>query len=149
MRQTIDPASIRQTRFIRGGLLFTLALGTTLAHSGNWNVPTESRNLENPVAVDEITTAQAKKIYATHCNDCHGAQGAGDGAKSRVDYDLRTIVDPLTDGELYWKITHGVGKMPSFAGTLNDRGRWLMVNYLRHLRAQSGQGLGAVAVPKK
>jgi len=137
MRQIIDPASMRKARFIRSGLLFALALGTTLVQSGNWNVPTESKDLKNPVAIDEKTTAQAKSLYALHCVDCHGAQGAGDGAKSRVDYDLRTIVDPLTDGELYWKITHGVGKMPSFAGTLDDRGRWLMVNYLRHLRAES------------
>ena len=139
MRQIIDPAFTRQTRFIRGGLLITLALGATAAQPGNWNVPTESKDLKNPVAIDGKTTAQAKNLYTLHCVDCHGAQGAGDGAKSRVDYDLRTIVDPLTDGELYWKITHGVGKMPSFAGTLDDRERWLMVNYLRHLRAQSAR----------
>ncbi|HEU5134123.1 MAG TPA: cytochrome c [Steroidobacteraceae bacterium] len=137
MRQIARPASARRTRFVRSGLITTLALGATLAQSGNWNVPTESRDLKNPVAIDGRSIAQARNLYTLHCVDCHGPQGAGDGARSRVDYDLRTIVDPLTDGELYWKITHGVGKMPSFAGTLNDRERWLMVNYLRHLRAQA------------
>ena len=137
MKEIAHPASTLSTRFIRGGVLIVLALGATIARSGNWNVPTESKDLKNPVAIDKKTTAQAKSLYSKNCVDCHGAQGAGDGAKSRVEYDLRTIVDPLTDGELYWKITHGVGKMPSFAGTLSDRERWLMVNYLRHLRAES------------
>jgi mono/diheme cytochrome c family protein len=114
-----------------------LLTSTAAVHSGNWNVPTDAKHLKNPTTIDTRWLAQARAIYTAHCVDCHGSEAAGDGSKARVDYDLRTIVDPLTDGELYWKITHGVGKMPSFAGTLNDEERWYMVNYLRHLREQS------------
>jgi mono/diheme cytochrome c family protein len=114
-----------------------LLLGGTLAYSGNWNVPTDAKHLQNPTSRDAKSLARARGVYRTHCVDCHGVEAAGDGSKARVDYDLRTIVDPLTDGELYWKITHGVGKMPSFAGVLDDEERWLMVNYLRHLRSAS------------
>jgi len=65
--------------------------------------------------------------------------GAGDGESQKVSYDLRGIVVKLTDGELYWKITHGVGKMPSFAGALTDEERWLVINHLRSLvAAKSG-----------
>ncbi|HEY6908955.1 MAG TPA: cytochrome c [Myxococcales bacterium] len=112
-------------------LFCTLAGGS--ARAGNWHVPTSSKNLRNPVPVNEKTLEAGAKVYTAQCLACHGAQAAGDGEKLRVEYDLRTILAPLTDGELYWKITHGVGKMPSFAGILNDRDRWLMVNYLREL----------------
>lgn len=103
------------------------------ALAGNWNVPTTAKGIANPVVWSKSAASQAEKVYADHCVACHGIQGAGDGRKARVDYDLRTIVGPLTDGELYWKITHGVGKMPSYAGALSDKERWLMVHHLRQL----------------
>jgi putative ABC transport system permease protein len=117
-------------RFLLAAL--TLFLGAP-AFAGNWHVPTSSRGLKNPVPINERTAKAAEVIYRRECLACHGQLGAGDGEKLKVEYDLRTILAPLTDGELYWKITHGVGKMPSFAGVLNDRDRWLMVNHLREL----------------
>lgn len=105
----------------------------TAASAGNWHVPTSSRELKNPVPVNGQTAAAAAGVYTRHCLECHGELGAGDGVKVKVAYDLRGILAPLTDGELYWKITHGVGKMPSFAGILTDEERWLMVNHLRAL----------------
>jgi mono/diheme cytochrome c family protein len=119
-----------------------LLLSSETALAGNWNVPTTAKGLTNPVAWDKNAASSAGKIYANRCVECHGVQGAGDGVKARVDYDLRTIVGPLTDGELYWKITHGVGKMPSYAGALSDRERWLMVHHLRRL-AQTLPGSGS------
>ena len=104
------------------------------APAGNWNVPTDAKNLKNPTSISARTVDRGREIFGRHCVECHGADAAGKGTKSNVDYDLRSIVDPLTDGELYWKITHGVGKMPSYAGVLRDEERWLLVNYLRHLR---------------
>lgn len=109
------------------------ALGVSAAMAGNWNVPMDARNLANPVGKTSATNRHASKVWADHCQQCHGAVGAGDGSEQRVSYDLRSIVVKLTDGELYWKITHGVGKMPSFAGPLTDEERWLVVNHLRNL----------------
>jgi len=112
-------------------MLVAAAVGT--ANAGNWNVPADSRNLLNPVARNPAANARAAHIYATHCRQCHGPSGAGDGSNQKVDYDLRSIATKLTDGELYWKITHGVGRMPSFAGPLTDEQRWLAINHLRNL----------------
>lgn len=111
------------------GLLFSILP----AFGGNWNVPTTAKGILNPLTWDKDVASAADKIYANYCISCHGIHGAGDGSKEKVDYDLRSILDPLTDGELYWKITHGVGKMPSYAGVLTDNERWLMVLQLRHL----------------
>ena len=110
-----------------------LLLSTLPAMGGNWNVPTTAKDILNPVTWNKDAAKEAAKIYTDHCITCHGVHGAGDGSKQKVDYDLRTILDPLTDGELYWKITHGVGKMPSYAGVLTDKERWLIVLQLRHL----------------
>lgn len=108
------------------------------ALSGNWNVPTEARGLQNPVPRNSATAAQALQVFADNCVACHGVEAAGDGTKARVEYDLRSILGSLTDGELYWKITHGVGRMPSYAGALNDRERWLVINHLRVLAERRG-----------
>jgi mono/diheme cytochrome c family protein len=116
-------------------LLFLASTVASVASAGNWNVPADARNLHNPVTRNGITDGRAAKVYASHCQQCHGSVGAGDGREQRVGYDLRGIVVRLTDGELYWKITHGVGKMPSFAGPLTDEQRWLAINHLRKLAA--------------
>jgi mono/diheme cytochrome c family protein len=108
------------------------------ALAGNWNVPTNARNLQNPVPRIPARAAQAAQVYADNCVACHGVEAAGDGTHARVDYDLRSIVGSLTDGELYWKITHGVGRMPSYAGALNDTQRWLVINHLRVLAERRG-----------
>ena len=112
---------------------------SSASFAGNWNVPIKARDLVNPVAVTSETVAEGAKIYSVHCTACHDEQGRGVGKD--VDYSLQSILTipsqpgnlPLGDGELYWKITHGIGKMPSFAGVLTDRERWLMVNHIRTL----------------
>ena len=109
--------------------------------AGNWNVPIEARELENPISMTDKSNEKGEKIYLDNCVSCHGEKGLGDGKDEKVEYSLQSVlkmpVEPdnalLTDGELYWKITHGVAKMPSFAGTLTDEERWLMVNHLRNL----------------
>jgi mono/diheme cytochrome c family protein len=124
-------------------------MGMSVAMAGNWNVPMDARNLTNPVAKTDMTNRQASKVWTGHCQQCHGPVGAGDGSEQRVSYDLRTIVVKLTDGELYWKITHGVGKMPSFAGPLTDEERWLVINHLRNLANSSARAVAATTASKR
>lgn len=122
-------------------LLSIFLLLATPAFAGNWNVPPDAHGIENPVPINEKTIAQAAEVYSKQCVSCHGKDGRGDGTEEKVDYSLQSILatptqpnnQPLTDGELYWKITHGVGKMPAFAGKLTDNERWLMVNHMRKL----------------
>jgi mono/diheme cytochrome c family protein len=118
------------------------AMGVSVAMAGNWNVPMDARNLADPVAKTDTTNQHASRLWTDHCQQCHGPVGAGDGSEQRVSYDLRSIVVKLTDGELYWKITHGVGKMPSFAGPLTDEERWLVVNHLRNLASARSTARG-------
>jgi len=123
-------------------LLLSFALiASTSAFAGNWNVPPDAHGIENPIPINDQTIPKAAEVYSKHCVSCHGKDGRGDGTQEKVDYSLQSILatptqpnnQPLTDGELYWKITHGVGKMPAFAGKLTDTERWLMVNHMRRL----------------
>jgi mono/diheme cytochrome c family protein len=116
-------------------MLLLSVMVVSVASAGNWNVPVEARGLRSPLVKGVTTDKRATRVYMSHCQRCHGALGAGDGTEQRVGYDLRNIVVKLTDGELYWKITHGVGRMPSFAGPLTDEERWLSIHHLRNLAA--------------
>ena len=123
-------------------LTLTLALiAATPVLAGNWNVPVAARGLANPIPINAETIPKAAAIYTKHCVSCHGEDVRGDVTEEKVDYSIQSILviltqpgnQPLSDGELYWKITHGVGKMPAFAGKLTDTERWLMVNHIRRL----------------
>ena len=125
----------------RKPLLLLALFAQSPAFAGNWNVPPDAHGLANPIPVNAQTAARAASLYAKQCASCHGKNGLGDGSQEKVDYSLQSILEtptqpsgqPLTDGELYWKITHGVGKMPAFAGKLTDEERWLVVNHMRAL----------------
>ncbi len=121
--------------------LLTLIFSPPSAFAGNWNVPIKARDLINSVNVNKKSLTEGAKVYTAHCAQCHGENGLGQGTEQNVGYSLQSILtvistpgdQPLGDGELYWKITHGIGKMPSFAGVLTDHERWQMVNHIRAL----------------
>ncbi len=120
------------------------------AQAGEWMVPNTARDLKNPVADTPQNAARGAKLYVDHCRRCHGPAGAGDGGEARVEYDLRELIKPLTDGAVYWKITHGVGRMPSHAGSLTDHERWLSVNHLRALaRERDAAAKPAPGAPRR
>jgi mono/diheme cytochrome c family protein len=102
------------------------------AGAGNWNVPAAANKLKNPIKKNERNLKAAGELFSAKCARCHGESGRGDvDIQVPVGYDLRTILPDLTDGQLFWKVTHGVAKMPSFAGTLTERERWLVVTFMR------------------
>ena len=41
------------------------------------------------------------------------------------------LVDAMSDGEIFWKITNGRKPMPSFKIRLTDEQRWELVNLIR------------------
>ena len=130
-------------------VLISLLSGlSAMVLAGNWNVPLQARDLQNPTLINNDTRSRGAAIYTEHCTECHDEQGRGVG--EHLDYSLQSILSipsqpgnqPLSDGELYWKITHGIGKMPSFAGVLTDEERWLMVNHIRLLPSEDPPAKG-------
>ncbi|HVB35821.1 MAG TPA: cytochrome c [Candidatus Acidoferrales bacterium] len=106
---------------------------------GGWNVPPGAKQLKNPIPANSATLAAARLLYRNNCAKCHGLDG--DGKKppdSMYSYSTKPtnftdakLMDAMSDGEIFWKITNGRKPMPSFKNRLSDEQRWQLVNLLR------------------
>lgn len=124
-------------------LLFALGLGvagwTELAGRKPWPVPAPAKAKKNPVPASAESIAVGRKLYRGHCLICHGARGHGDGPwVSKLPDPPANLADPgvlapMTDGEIFWKISQGRDFMPGYEGKLSVAERWHVVNYLRTL----------------
>ena len=79
---------------------------------------------------------EGKELYANHCQSCHGESGKGDGpAAHGLSRPPGSFADPLlakkSDQVLFEQISTGKMPMPSFAKTLSEQERWLLVRYIR------------------
>lgn len=99
-----------------------------------WLVPEDQKNIENPSAYNLGNVEKGKELYMKNCKSCHGDPGKHNG--------LPLIPPPPditseqmqqnTEGELFYKITHGRGPMPQFETTISEDDRWRLVNYIRN-----------------
>ena len=114
-----------------------------------WEPPPEEKIRTNPVAATPEASRRGKFLYQKHCMSCHGAHGKGDGpASSYWGHVPEDLTDPerqarLTDGEIFWKITHGRKAdgeviMPGFMNSVpSEEDRWKVVLYVRSLGQQA------------
>jgi mono/diheme cytochrome c family protein len=101
-------------------------------------IPPEDVAKKNPVKPTPEGLAAAKKLYGYHCAMCHGTQGDGKGDLA-ADMKLKLpdwrdpkSLEKMTDGELFYIITNGRGKMTGGEGDrTSEEMRWNLVNYVR------------------
>jgi mono/diheme cytochrome c family protein len=92
---------------------------------------------KNPIALTAESLAEARKMFGYNCAMCHGKSGDGKGdLAADMKLELRDWRDPaslekLTDGELFWIISNGKGKMPGNGERDKERMRWNYVNLVR------------------
>jgi mono/diheme cytochrome c family protein len=93
---------------------------------------------KNPVAPTSEGLAQARKLYGYDCAMCHGKDGDGKGelaAEMKLElHDWRdaSSIEKLTDGELFFIISNGKGKMLGGEGDRSpEKMRWNLVNLVR------------------
>src|SRR5579871_2091989 len=86
-------------------------------------IPPEEAAKKNPFTPPTPEgIAAAKKLYGYHCAMCHGKEGDGKGELAdQMKLDLKDWRDPnslakTTDGELFYVITNGRGKMEGGEG---------------------------------
>lgn len=116
-----------------------ITLSCLICGCGGWNVPPEAKTWKDPVATTPAMLAEARQIYTNNCQKCHGVNGDGrlpPGSNyfystKPTNFTNRRIVDPMTDGEIFWKISHGRKPMPAFQNRLSDQQRWELVNLIR------------------
>ena len=80
-------------------------------------IPPEAAAKKNPVKPTADGLAEARKLFGYHCAMCHGKDGDGKGDLGvQMKLELKDWRDPnalskYTDGELFYIVTNGRGKM--------------------------------------
>lgn len=104
-----------------------------------WQAPTAAKRLKNPVPPRAESIAQGRRLFQNYCVVCHGVEGRGDGpwveelAVPPGDLSDPAVMNAMSDGEIFWKISEGRDPMSSYASNLSPERRWHLVNYLRAL----------------
>ena len=111
---------------------------------GGWTLPQGAAEEKSPLTVNDSVVAAGRKLFASKCQRCHGAEGKGDGPdadkKYRDDMNLtlaaRAARNP--DGIVFYKIWNGRSspKMPRFSEELSKDQAWAIVAYAQTLRAK-------------
>ncbi len=92
---------------------------------------------KNPVPPTPEGLAGARKLFGYNCAMCHGMSGDGKGdLAADMKLELRDWRDPsslekVTDGELFWVVSNGKGKMPGEGDRTPEKTRWNFVNLVR------------------
>ena len=123
--------------FVLSAALLIVFGGMKSVQAQGWTIPAKAKTTKNPVAVSKESVADGKDLYNKHCKSCHGAKGLGDGPKAATldvscsDFSTKKF-QAQTDGEIFFQVSEGKGKMPSFKKTIpEDNSRWAIVNYIR------------------
>ncbi len=120
---------------VAGALLLTAGLLMANDDAHFHNAPDSAQAMKNPYA-DAASVQAGRRLYASNCGACHGAQGKGTGNVPSLVAGRLTAVKP---GEVFWFITKGDKEngMPSWAA-LPEQQRWQIVSYVKSLDAPGG-----------
>jgi mono/diheme cytochrome c family protein len=108
------------------------------AQAASAPIPADAGTKKNPVKPTSEGLAEARKLYGYHCAMCHGKDGSGKGDLGvDMKLDLKDWRDPgsiakYSDGELFYIVTNGRGKMEGGEGDrTKEEVRWNLVNLVR------------------
>lgn len=102
-------------------------------------MPADAATLTNPVTPTAESQAHAKTLYGIDCAMCHGANGNGKGdLVGDMHLTLKDMTDTdslksMSDGEIFYTIKNGKGKMPGEGDRAKDDVIWNLVIYMRSL----------------
>ncbi len=100
---------------------------------------------KNPVPPTPEGLAEARKFFGYNCAMCHGKEGDGKGDLAEEmklalhDWRDASSIEKMTDGELFWIISNGKGKMLGEGDRTSEKMRW---NYVNLVRSFSKKGAG-------
>jgi mono/diheme cytochrome c family protein len=105
---------------------------------------------EFPFAIGESDLQRGRERYEIHCVPCHGVLGDGQGMiaqrglKAPPSYhEQRLRAAPA--GYFFTVITHGFGRMLSYAADIHPRDRWRIVAYIRALQLSQNASLAQLS----
>ena len=106
------------------------------------SIPESAKRTPNPFPATEESVTRGLEMYASQCAMCHGANGDGSGELAKTlqmkmpDFTDPEVLKTRTDGELFYIVTHGHGRMQGDGERLNPEWRWDMINGLRSMPRQ-------------
>ena len=123
--------------------------------SGEPTMTAEDAAKKNPFATPTPEgLAEARKLYGYHCAMCHGKDGDGKGelaVEMKLDlHDWRdaSTIEKMTDGELFFIVSNGKGKMLGGEGDRTpEKMRWNLVNVVRAFGKKGGGDKPKPATP--
>src|SRR6266481_3636310 len=107
----------------------------------------------NPVKSSPEGLAEARKVFGYDCEMCHGAKGDGKGeVVESMKLTMRDWREPatlakLSDGEMFYIITKGKGKMMAEGDRVPEKLRWNLVKLVRAMSANGNPKSTAAAKP--
>ena len=100
----------------------------------------QASSAANPVALNDANLLEGIRLYAADCAVCHGAADAQAsdvalGLYQKAPQLARYGVEDDEDGEIYWKIYHGIRMtgMPAFRETLSEEQMWKIALFLKNM----------------
>ncbi len=108
----------------------------------DYKIPAADAARANPVKSSAEGLAEARKVFGYDCEMCHGAKGDGKGdVVESMKLTMHDWRDPatlanVTDGEIFYIITKGKGKMMAEGERVSEKLRWNLVNLVRALAAK-------------
>lgn len=93
----------------------------------------------NPIPITNQLMAQGQQRYNINCAPCHSKVGDGNGVTKKFGMAVvANLHDPrivqMTDGELFYVITHGRNLMGPYGPNMRPEERWAVVAYVRALQ---------------
>ena len=124
------------------------------AAADDYKIPAADAARVNPVKSSAEGLAEARKVFGYDCDMCHGAKGDGKGeVVESMKLTMHDWRDPatlanLSDGEIFYIITKGKGKMMAEGERVPEKLRWNLVNLVRAMAAK-GEPKSAAAAPNR
>jgi mono/diheme cytochrome c family protein len=116
------------------------------AAAEEYKIPQEDIDRKNPVKPTPEGLAAARKVFGYDCAMCHGAKGDGKGdvvdsmKLTMHDWHDAASLAGMTDGELFYIITKGKGKMMGEGDRVSETVRWNLVNVVRSIARKDAGG---------
>ncbi len=108
------------------------------------------KELHSPIAKNDSTMAEGKRLYEIYCWHCHGLEGNADGPVAQwVKPPKYSVVLPtITEGKMFFSVTYGKNLMGSHASQLSPTQRWLIINYIQTLAKATPATAATAEAPK-
>jgi mono/diheme cytochrome c family protein len=113
-------------------------------------------SMKDPLPFTDENKAAGKKLYSTHCINCHGDAGNGqgnlvvmpdgsDGPYTAVPPDYKKRLPEIKDGNIFYSVSYGKGMMGGYGYSLNVTERWQVIHYIKSIAGINGDATGTGA----